>query len=83
MREGGESEDAMLDYLICLSDDSNDFSWQAVEACHAVPLCCMEDRGIVSYTQKDRFRRVHVQRHVSLNVHGYKVASKHDKMLNP
>ena len=31
----------MLDYLALL-DDSNEFSWQAVKASHAVLLCIME-----------------------------------------
>ena len=29
----------MLDYLIALLDDSNDFLWQAAKASHAVLLC--------------------------------------------
>ena len=32
-------KDDMLDYLISLLDDSNDFSWQAAKASHAVLLC--------------------------------------------
>ena len=32
----------MLDYLIALMEDANDFSWDAVWASHAVPLCRME-----------------------------------------
>ena len=32
----------MLDYFIALLDDSNDFSWQAAKASHAVLLCRME-----------------------------------------
>ena len=35
-----ESKDCMLDYLIVLLDDANDFSWQS--ASHAVLLCRME-----------------------------------------
>ena len=32
----------MLDYLISLMDDANDFSWDAAKASHAVLLCRME-----------------------------------------
>ena len=30
---------SMLDYLIALFDDANDFSWDAAKASHAVLLC--------------------------------------------
>ena len=33
--------DHMLDYSIALLDDSNDFSWQAAKASHAVLLFCI------------------------------------------
>ena len=39
----------MLDYLITLLDDSNDFSWQAVKASHAVLLCRMKQGEIASW----------------------------------
>ena len=32
----------MLDYIISLLDDAQDFSWQAAKASHAVLLCRME-----------------------------------------
>ena len=58
----------MLDYLIALLDDSNDFSWQAAKASHAVLLCRMEQGEIASWTETekiDRIRRANAQRHTS------------------
>ena len=63
-----KSKDHMLDYLIALLDDSNDFSWQAAKASHAVLLCRMEQGEVASWsdTEKiDRIRRANVQRHVA------------------
>ena len=57
-----QNKDAMLDYLISLLDDSNDFSWSSAKACHAVLLCRMEQGEIKDYTQIDlidRIRRAH------------------------
>ena len=57
----------MSDYLIALLDDSNDFSWQAAKASHAVLLCCMEQGEVSGWsdTEKiDRIRRANAQRHV-------------------
>ena len=70
MREeqNSKNKEAMLDYLIALLDDSNDFSWAAAKASHAVLLCRMEQGEIIDYTQTDlvdRVRRAHAQRHVS------------------
>ena len=38
MREEKNSKikDSMLDYLVTLSDDANDFSWDAAKASHVV-----------------------------------------------
>ena len=58
----------MLDYLIALLDNSNDFSWQAVKASHAVLLCRMEQGVIASWAETDkinRIRRANAQRHTS------------------
>ena len=63
-----KNKEAMLDYLIALLDDSNDFSWAAAKASHAVLLCRMEQGEITDYTQTDlvdRVRRAHAQRHVA------------------
>ena len=48
-----QNKDAILDYLISLLDDSNDFSWSSAKACHAVLLCRMEQGEIKDYTQTD------------------------------
>ena len=37
--ENFETTGHMLEYLIALLDDSNDFSWQAAKVGHAVLLC--------------------------------------------
>ena len=59
--------DHMLDYLIALLDDSNDFSWQAAKASHAVLLCRMEQEEVIGWsdTEKiDRIRWANAQRRV-------------------
>ena len=77
-----ENKDAMLDYLISLLDDSNDFSWSSAKACHAVLLCRMEQGEVKDYTQTDlidRIRRAHAQRHTPSTQHFAKNATKRDK----
>ena len=57
----------MLDYLISLLDDANDFSWDAAKASHAVLLCRMEQGEVVSYQEIDkidRIRRANAQKHI-------------------
>ena len=57
----------MLEYLIALLDYSNDFSWQAAKASHAVLLCRMEQGEVTSWSETDkidRIRRANAQRHV-------------------
>ena len=44
-------QNSMLDYLIALFDDANDFSWDAAKASHAVLLCRMEQGEIKNYAQ--------------------------------
>ena len=44
----------MLDYLIALLDDSNDFSWQAAKASHAVLLCHMEQGEVISWSETEK-----------------------------
>ena len=61
-----EIKDSMLDYLVSLFDDANDFSWDAAKASHAILLCRMEQDEIKNYTELekiDRIRRAHAQRH--------------------
>ena len=58
----------MLDYVIHLLEDAQDFSWSAAKASHAVLLCRMEQKEISGWTdceKTDRVRRAHAQRHVT------------------
>ena len=60
----------MLDYLIALMEDANDFSWDAAWASHAVLLCRMEQWKVKNYTETeklDRIRRANAQRHLANN----------------
>ena len=60
-------KDHMLNYLIDLMDDANDFSWSAAKASHAVLLCQMEQGEVTGYDQVDRIdriRRANAQKHV-------------------
>ena len=57
----------MLDYLISLLDDSNDFSWQAAKASYAILLCRMEQGEVTSWSQTDkidRIQRANAQKHL-------------------
>ena len=66
------NKEAMLEYLISLLDDSNDFSWSAAKASHAVLLCHMEQGEIRDYTQVDKIVsvcRAHAQRHHPQTTH--------------
>ena len=78
-------KEAMLNYLISLLDDANDFSWSAAKACHAVLLCRMEQGEIKDFTQTEaieRIRRAHAQRHVAQNSQTYnKNSSRRDKNI--
>ena len=58
----------MLDYLIAVMEDANDFSWDASRASHAVLLCRMEQGEVKGYSEidkLDRIRRANAQRHVT------------------
>ena len=58
----------MLDYVIALLEDANDFSWGAVKASHAVLLCRMEQGEVSDFLdiQKiDRIRPANAQKHVT------------------
>ena len=48
----------MLDYLISLMVDANDFSWVAAIASHAVLLCRMEQGEVKSYSETDKLDRI-------------------------
>ena len=56
----------MLDYMILLFDNANDFSWDAANASHMVLLCRMEQGEVKDYSQTekiDHIRRANAQRH--------------------
>ena len=46
-------KEAMLNYLISLLDDANDFLWSAAKACHRVLLCHMGKGKIKDFTQTE------------------------------
>ena len=37
-----DSKDHMIDYLIALIDDANDFSWQSAKSSYSILLCSCE-----------------------------------------
>ena len=70
MREEADPEirQHMLDYMISLMDNANDFSWISAKASHAVLLCRMEQGEVRSYADTsaiDRIRRANAQKHVT------------------
>ena len=68
-------KDCMLDYLVALLDDAQDFSWEAAKASHAVLLCRMEQGEVESYSdidKIDRIRRANAQRHLPYNGNTHK-----------
>ena len=59
----------ILEYMISLMDDANDFSWISAKASHAVFLCHMEQGEVKSYADTlaiDRIRRANAQKHMPL-----------------
>ena len=60
----------MLDYVIALFDDANDFSWGAAKASHAVLLCSMEQGEVSDFSDIqniDRIQSANAQKHVTSN----------------
>ena len=58
----------MLDYLLALMENANDFSWDTARANHAALLCRMEQGEVKGYSETDkldRIRRANAQRHVT------------------
>ena len=52
--EGGKNvnvREHMLDYIISLFDDANDFSWDVAKVSYTVLLCRMEQGEVTDYTQ--------------------------------
>ena len=59
----------MLEYMISLMDDANDFLWISAKASHVVLLCRMEQGEVKSYSDVlaiDRIRRANAQKHVTV-----------------
>ena len=50
----------MLDYMIALMDDANNFSWSSAKTSHAVLLCCMEQGEVKNFA--DTMAIEHIQR---------------------
>ena len=80
----------MLEYLIALMDDANDFSWTSAKASHAVLLCRMEQGEVKDFSDFfaiERIRRANAQKHVqpSANIsgsaYGHKKSSKITKSM--
>ena len=69
--ENQSVKDCMLDYVINLLNDAQDFSWSFAKAWYAVLLCRMEQGKIDGWLEVekiDRVRRVHNQRHTTPQV---------------
>ena len=81
-----EIRQLMLDYLISLMDNANDFSWISAKASHAVLLCRMEQGEVKSYADFsaiDRVRRANAQKHMPVSQivspQNFNMAKKFDK----
>ena len=70
----------MLEYLIALMNDANDFSWTSAKASHAVLLCRMEQGEIKYFSDTasiDRVRRANAQKHMPIGASAnHSVANK-------
>ena len=78
-----EIREHILDYLVALFEDANDFSWDAAKASHAVLLCRMEQGEIKTYSEVekiDRVRRANAQRHQFPNPSGQTVKNSAKKI---
>ena len=73
-----EMKEHMLDYVIALLEDANDFSWGAAKASHAVLLCRMEQGEISDFSDTpkiDRIRLADAQKHTTSNTSASQNAS--------
>ena len=62
----------MLEYMIALMDDANNFSWTSAKASHAVLLCRMEQGEVKGYDDTmaiERIRRANAQKNFAGNQH--------------
>ena len=75
----------ILDDVINLLDDAQDFSWVSAKASHAILLCRMEQGEITSWSDTDkidRIRRVHAQRYAQAqNNIGKTQGKNHTKII--
>ena len=53
-----EMKEHMLDYVIALLEDANDFSWGAAQASHAVLLCRMEQGEVSDFSDIQKIDRI-------------------------
>ena len=56
--QNSKMREHMLDYLVSLLDDVQDFSWGAAKASHAILLCRMEQGEIIDYSCMDKIDRI-------------------------
>ena len=57
-RQDPQVREHMLDYLIALMEDANDFSWDVAWASHALLLCRMEQGEVKNYTETEKLDRI-------------------------
>ena len=57
----------MLDYVIILLDDANDFSWSSAKASHRVLLCRIEQGEVAGWSKKLTTFVGHMPRDISLS----------------
>ena len=80
-----ESKEFMLDYLMSLLDDAQNFSWEAAKASHVVLLCRMEQGEVANYSQIekiDQIRRANAQRHIHPSSTSYSNKKGYQKHKN-
>ena len=78
----------MLECLIALMDDANDFSWTSAKASHTVLLCWMEQGEVKDFSDFfaiERIWRANAQKHVqpSANISGSKKNFQKSQNLCP
>ena len=66
----------MLDYMISLFDDANNFSWDAAKASHVVLLCRMEQGEVKDYSQTEKINRI---RHANAQRHNVQTFGSHNQ----
>ena len=87
--QNSKLKEHMLDYMVALLEDAQDFSWGAAKASHAVLLCRMEQGEIRDFSESekiDRIRRANAQRHMpqtqgKTQNNGTRAAQKYSKTM--